>query len=238
MGIGILTISLTPRSDQELVGEEGIATVDGDTVVSQAPIYVSLTPSVTPELTQVPSPTVSPTPTPLPVYPLEETGYPKIESLIKAYYEAKIYCDTTKLKTMLSDPDDVPSLDQLQKDIMYIEEYRSIKCYVKKSYEDNAYIVYVYYEIKFVNIDTPAPAVDRSYLITDDTGDIKIYSKQLDGEAKEYYDARLYDADVQKLLKEVNAKGKAAMAKDELLKSFWEGMMSTQDEEGETDSDE
>lgn len=243
MGIGILTISLSPRTDKAKDNKGDITMADEtDDITAISPTVSAAIASAAPVLptepVQTPIPTVPASPTPLPVYPLEDSGYPEIESLIKSYYDAKIYCDIEVYKTLLSDPADVPSLDQLQKEIMYIEEYRSISTHVKKSYEAGCYIVYVYNEIKFMNIDTPAPAVDRFYLITDGSGNLKVYSKQLEGEAKEYYDARLFDEDVQELLAETNAKGKEARAKDEKLKNFWDALESTRDETGDEDSGE
>lgn len=237
MGIGILTISLSPRADKAQDNKGDVSLVADETDISPVPTKAPATPSVTVEKALSPTPSVSLSPTPFPIYSLEDSGYPEIESLIKAYYDAKTYCDIAALKTLFSDPEDVPSLDQLQEDILYKEDYRSIRCYVKKSYEDNCFIVYVYNEIKFINIDTPAPSVDRFYLITDSSGDIKIYSKQLEGERKEYYDARLFDDDVQELLKETDAKWQEARAKDEKLNNFWEALISTRDESGEEDPD-
>ncbi len=238
MGIGILTMALAPRNDEKAETSEKLideSNYNEDT--QQVDLMVTVVPTISPKPTMVPIPTDVPTPTPLPIYPLEEEGYPEIESIVKDYYEAKIYCDIEVLKKLFSNPSDVPSTDQLQKEIMYIEEYQSIACYVKKSYEDGTYIVYVYNEIKFVNIDTAAPAVDRFYLITDSKGDIKIFSGDLDEETTIYYNARLFDADVQELLQETNAKGTVAREKDELLRNFWEGLMSTQEEIEDEDTD-
>lgn len=219
MGIGLVILSLTPgnpaQSGKKASGNADIP-VSSDALTPVA----SLIPSPYPSLK--PTPTDIPTPTPFPVYSFEDECSPEIKTLMQDYYDAKINCDIDKLKTIFSDPLDVPTLKQLQEDIPYDEEYKALKCYVKKSYEKGAYIVYVYYEVKFLNIDTPAPAVTRFYLVTDAAGKLKIFSGTLDEETKKYYDERMADADVQKLITETNEKVEVAKTKDELLKTFLE----------------
>lgn len=229
MGIGILTLSVAPKdktvkdssseeSENSNDEEQAAITSSSDQVPTQKPL-----------ITLIPTPTQAPTPTPLPVYALEDEGYPEIEKLIKDYYDAKLNCDVDEFKNILSNDADIPSLEQLQTDIMFVEKYQAIKSYVKKSYEKGAYIVYAYYEIKYLNIDTPAPAAKSFYIITDSESKLQVLSGKLDENRQEYYDARLQDEDVQKLIQETNAKGKEAEAKDELLKTFWEKLKASQE---------
>jgi hypothetical protein len=215
MGMGILTLSFSPDHSNKKDGSIEVVnngTENNETLNSSGGTDITPSPALFP--TQTPSPTPSPTsiptPTPLPVYPLEDKGYPKIKALMEDYYADKINCDPDKIKNILSNPADVPSVEQLQADVMYEEKYQNIKCYVKKSFKADEYIVYVYYEIKFLNIDTPAPAVDRFYVITDSSGKIKIFSGKLDDVCQVYYDDRLKDDDVQILITETNEKGEKA----------------------------
>jgi hypothetical protein len=116
----------------------------------------------------------------------------------------------------------------LKKDIQYIEKYQKIKCYVKKGYIEGTYIVYVYNEVKFYNIDTPAPAADQFYVVTDTDGNLKIFSGEFEKETEEYYYARKSDTDVKALIDETNAKAKKAKKKDKDLKIFWDKLDETQ----------
>lgn len=232
LGIGVLTLSLLPRDkvskDRKAEDDSSAATSSAaDATIAPTPIpdFVS-----EPQVTEgpTPTPTIAPTPTPLPIYPLESEGYPEIEALMKDYYDAKFNCDVKKLKTIMSDPSDVPSKKTLEADVLYVEEYQNLKCYVKKSYEEDSYIVVVYYEIKFMNIKTPAPAVKRFYVIPDGQGGYKIFSGTLDEELQEYYDARLQDADIQEVIQDTEAKSKKAREKDEFLATFWEQLQAVQ----------
>lgn len=175
--------------------------------------------------TPIPSPTPisSPTPTPLPVYPLEKESYPsKINSLLTKYYDAKVSCDMDTLKAISSDPPAVISKKSLEKLVEGIEEYRNIKCYVKKSYIEGTYIVFAYHEIKFISLDTCAPALSKLYVVTDDSGKLKIFDGEMSAELKAYFDARSKDEDVKELMAYTEKRAKIAKKEDKKLKDYWD----------------
>jgi len=228
MGIGLITISLSNvKSDVQ---------ENGSNSVVQPVIYVessvdkyddsqdSLDNIVTKEMMislPTDTPTPSPTPTPLPVYNIEEDGYPIITELIINYYAAKNKCDVDSLQILASDPSEVYTQEKLKQLTEYIDDYRNIKTYVKKSYIDGTYIVYVYYEIKFINMKTLVPSLSKFYVITDSNGDVKIpFGTKMDEDAKAYYDARNADEDVDYLITMTNEKYDEAKASDIDLKKF------------------
>jgi hypothetical protein len=157
-----------------------------------------------------------------PVYELQEGGYPEIDAFIQEYYTAKINCDIDKLKSMSTNPTAVITKEHLQILIEGIEDYKNIKCYIKKSMIEGTYIVYAFQEIKFIGIDTPAPALSSFYLVTDDQGNLKIYDNEMDEELRTYYTERKQDSDVKKLIEMTNDMGDEAKAKDEDLFYFWD----------------
>ncbi len=225
MGIGVITLSIAPKNNRE--GQESINITKENDGNEIAPIKANM--GITPTLAIIITSTPEPLPTTLPVYDIETEGYPKITELMKSYYEAKLKCDVDKLKSLLNDTSNVSSKKQLKKDVKFIEEYKNIKCYVKKGYKEGTYIVFVYNEVKFINIKTPAPAADQFYVITDSKGNLKIYSEEFDELTKEYYNNRLQDLDVIEIIDFTNQKGEEAKAKDKNLKSFWDKL----DEEAE-----
>lgn len=174
-------------------------------------------PSVTP------IPTLAPTPTPYPVYPLEENGFPsKLEELVKTYYEAKVNCDIDTLKSISSDPDNVISKKKLLQLVEGIDDYKNIKCYVKKSYEEGSYIVFVYYDIKFIGLKTLAPSLSKLYIVTDEAGELRTFDGELTEDLKAYIMARSEDEDVVALRKHTDQLAAEAKEKDKDLKAFWE----------------
>jgi len=163
----------------------------------------------------------SPTPTPVPVYPLEEVE--GMDEFIEEFYVAKTACDVDKLKTLYADPSKVETREQLQSMVQYIEEYKNIKTYTKKSIEDGAYIVYAYHEIKFSSINTLAPGLSKFYVITDANGNFKIAS-EMEPDVEEYFNARNDDEDVLELIDMTNKRSEEAKAKDEDLMLFWNAL--------------
>lgn len=220
MGIGVVTLSVTPNhhsnNNSVVSASEDITPT---VAVSQTPVTLSPIITVSPAI-----PTLIPSPTPLPIYPLEEKGYPDITKLFTQYYKAKLNGDLEVFKECLSNPDKAPTQKQLKADAQFKEEYKNIKCYVKKGYQQGTYIVFVYYELKFVNIKTSAPAVTQFYVITDKDGKLKIYSDDLDKEIGEYYNARKQDEDVQTLSENTENKFAKAIRKDADLKTFYDNL--------------
>ncbi len=233
MGIGILTLSVSqdrPKAEERTaktalsaeVLPEDSANDAGDADVLMA-ADAALADSA--DSADAAAPTAIPTPTPVPVYPIEQAGtYPEIDTLFNAYYSAKGNCDIETLKSILSDPEKVGSEEQLQTKTEYIEDYRNIQTYTKKSIAEGTYIVYVYHEIKFTSINTPAPGLAKFYVITDGDGKLKIFSGDMDSETKAYYDERKNDEDIIAIVEMTEEKSKKAIEKDEDLKNFWKSI--------------
>ncbi len=221
MGIGILTLSLSQnrtRAEENANNKStSTAVMTMDTTVTGEEDNMA---ALAADISITPMPTVAATPTPLPVYDVKGDGYPKILKMFKEYYTAKGNCDVAGIKKLLSDPSKVETQEELQEKTKYIEKYEKIKAYVKKSFEENCFVVYVYHEIKFTNISTTIPGLSRFYVVTDAEGNLKIFSGDMDPETKSYYDERMKDKDVIALFDMTNDKSEAAMKKDEDLQNF------------------
>ncbi|MBB2182318.1 hypothetical protein H0486_05450 [Lachnospiraceae bacterium MD1] len=245
MGIGLLTLSITqdkPKAKESVNGAPRVeASLLSDTSSTSVDEVYETTavasPTEMPSATITPEPTEAPTPTPLPVYEIEKEGYPEIEELFKKYYVAKNNCDVDQLKSILSNPTKVESQEQLQKKTEYIDEYQKIKPYVKKGAQKGTYIVYVYHEIKFTSVNTPAPSLSKFYVITDARGDLKIFSGEMDEELKAYYDARNTDEDVVEIINMTNKKSEEAKEKDEDLLNFWKSIEKLTNNNKKSDTD-
>ncbi len=232
MGIGLLTLSISqdkPKAQESLNPEtrkEATELAGGSeastlySVNSEAIAADATEPTLSPTLEVTPTPI--PTPTPFPVFELEENN--KMDALFEDYYAAKASSDISKLKSMYSDPSKAESKEVLESKVKYIEEYRNIKSYAKKGYLEGTYIVYVYSDIKFASINTLAPSLAKLYVVTDDQGNLKVFSGDMDPELKAYFDERNNDEDVQKLIVETDDKGAKAKKSDEDLMIFWSGL--------------
>ncbi len=249
MGIGLLTLSVNqdkPKAEEivststTLEARKFAADDDSDITAFNSEVTAGLT--AVPTL--ITSPTPIPSPTPMPVFKIEKKGtYPKIDKLFEAYYTAKNNRDVEKLKTILSDPNQVETEEELQSKTEYIDDYQKIATYTKKGLEEGTYIVYVYSEIKFTSVNTPAPGLAKFYVITGEDNKLKIFSGEMDEELKEYFDARNADEDVIALIEMTNEKSEKAKEKDEDLLNFWKNIdemanKSQDDPEAEGDSAE
>lgn len=174
--------------------------------------------------TPIPTPTPTATPTPPPVYELIKGGNADIEKFFNDYYVAWNSCDYTLIKTLTTDTENAIPLLDLQKETRFLDDIRDITCYIMKSYEEDAYIVYVYYEIKYVNIKTSLPRLDKFYLVKDTDDNLKIFNSEMDELLKTYFEERDQDDKVMEIIQMTNEKAKEALDKDEHLRVYVEAL--------------
>lgn len=124
-----------------------------------------------------------------------------INELFTTYFADLVKGDVEALGKIMVN---VPDKDTVAKESEYIEDYQNIKCYSKKGLLDNTYVVYVYYEVKFKNIDTPAPSMIREYVCTNEDGTLYINNGTVDGEVASWLDEVHASDSAQNLVKNVN----------------------------------
>lgn len=176
--------------------------------------------------TPIPSKAPLANPTPPPVYELNEGGNPEIENLLRDYYVAWNSCDYSLIKDMSTDPDNAIPLSQLQRETRFLDDIRDNTYYIMKSYEEGSYIVYAYYEIKYVNIKTTLPRLDKFYIVTDEEGDFNIFCGEMDEKLKTYYEERDQDENIQEIIQRTNDKAKDALNNDLDLRVYVEALFN------------
>ncbi len=225
LGVGMLVMlppgrnyasEASDSTDAMKLRAEAQGSKDGDKIAEASSL-------ISPTVSATPIPTSAPTPTQAPVYPLEEQGYPDaIDILIDKYYKAKISCDTDKLKSISTHPEAVVDKKALLMLVDGIDEYLNMKCYVKRTYQDDLYIVWVYYDIKFIGLDTYAPSLSKFIIQKEANGQFKNFDGELDAAMKAYVEARNDDKDVIELKKNTEKLAEDAKAKDKALSEYWE----------------
>ncbi len=85
----------------------------------------------------------------------------------------------------------------------YIESYSNIDTYTKKGLTEGSYVVFVSYDLKFVDIDTPAPGLTQVYVETDDEGKVYIHKDDDDKEVQDYIAKVVQEEDVKELISKV-----------------------------------
>lgn len=228
MGIGLVTFSLNGKSKSQTTEVESSApkiaanvtkgadtaeTADNGTEQTQDAFSAAL-----PTATPIPTATPSPEPTVVP-NPLQKDANKQVNALIKEYFKAKLSGKLANFKGLVNSVKLV-NITAIRREVKYIQKYANIHCYTKNGPTDGSYAVYVYYESKFKNIDTPAPGMVEFYVKTNKDGDLYIYMGKIDKETEQYLsDARNSD-DTMEVIYKVNEKYKAALEKDSALGKF------------------
>lgn len=145
--------------------------------------------------------------------PLEQDAYPEVNELIQNYYN---YMAAGDMEGLASVEDSITEEEQNRilrsKDL--VEGYQNISCYTKKGLEDGAYLVFVYYELKFAQIDTAAPGLSALYVYPNDEGKLVIFNGEAGDELNAYVEAMAQEDDVLALREEVRVKYEEAKSAD------------------------
>ncbi len=152
---------------------------------------------------------------------LQENAYDYINQFIGKYYAACVDGDVETYMSMRSYTDEVEQI-RMQKKANYIEYYQNLTCYTKPGPIENSYIVYVYYEVKFYDIETVAPGLNTLYVCTNDAGELYVFSGEVDESVSEYMQAISVQEDVKDLFNKVQVTYNDAVATDDNLRAFLE----------------
>ena len=154
---------------------------------------------------------------------------PGLDTLMERYYDALIACDLSEIYNIVED-DSAYSLENLQKQSEYIEDYLNITCHTKPGLYDGEYVLYVYSEIKFLSIDTPAPQLNHYYVNRTADGGYRLANGMLDSDKVAYMNTVDDDDDVRALIDDVYAKLTSAMMNDEKLNNLVQMLNNVPDE--------
>lgn len=166
---------------------------------------------------------------------LERDAYPEINELIEKYFNAILTRDVETLNKIV-ESDHRLTEDEISKSGEYIEDYQNISCYTMKGLLDNTYIVYVYYEVKLLNIETAAPSLVRMYVCRNSEGSVYIYNGSISDEMEAYAEQMDNNEDVRILVSEVNKSLKAACDADADLEEFYNRVLNETNESGGTEA--
>ena len=157
---------------------------------------------------------------------LEQNAYEEINSFFTEYYQAVAAGDTEKMAEMGNTLDEEDKA-KLQVKAGYTEDYENMSCYTKPGPEENSYIVFVYYEIKYKNIDSLAPGLSTFYLCENSDG--SYYLKDIGSlpqNMKDYITEIANQSDVQNLLAEVDKLYATNTESDPTLAAFMDSLQT------------
>ncbi len=170
-------------------------------------------------------------------YSLRQNVEDAVKDLIHTYYQATSECDLDAVKALYYVPLNAPvTVEILDRKAGIIESYQNIMCYAADGLAPDELILYVYYEIKFKEIDTPAPTLTRFYLKQLEDGAWKIYNGSMSDELNQHLNKMTAHQEVISLMVQVNRAFSQACERDDKLSQLivllGETLPSTEGESG------
>ncbi|MBQ9505343.1 MAG: SH3 domain-containing protein [Lachnospiraceae bacterium] len=167
---------------------------------------------------------------PVPDVALEQNMHEEVNAFFTQYYTAMAEGDIDQVASMWSNLDDENRI-RFETKASFTESYDSMSCYTKPGPVENSYIVFVYYEIKFNNIDTRAPGLSTFYVCTNGDGQLYIQDMStIPDNQKEYITAIANQDDVQELLEEVDTLYTNNISSDPTLDAFMKSLQIRTDD--------
>lgn len=151
---------------------------------------------------------------------LEQDTVPEITQLMEQYFLSISECDMeTFMHLFTSEDTGQTELFQTRFETQksYIESYTNISCYTTAGLTSDAYAAYVYYDTKYIGVETPAPALVQIYAMKCDDGQYRIYDGEISGELELYLEQLSMNEDVRLLISQVDRQMAEAVAADPAL---------------------
>ena len=142
---------------------------------------------------------------------------PEINNLIGDYYAAYAAGDVAALEKIAQPISDTEK-NYIQLFSKYVDSYDNLSCHTKSGLNDGEYVVSVYLEMKFKDVDTAAPGLDFFYLRTDESG--KLY---IDNAYSQFNQSNMEEstqADVQALINEFEQAEDVAALQTEVQQKY------------------
>lgn len=151
-------------------------------------------------------------------YSLNQDVDAAVTQLLEAYYQATQNCELDTLKSLYYVPLNAPvTIEVLNRKAGIIEAYENITCYSADGLNADELILYVYFEIKFKEIETSAPTLTRFYLKQLEDGSWKIYNGSMSDALRQHLDKMTAHQEVISLMVQVNRAFSQACERDEKL---------------------
>lgn len=151
---------------------------------------------------------------------LKKNAYPEVTALIESFYTAWGQKDAAKMGELT---DHFGKTDEAKvAGAAYIEEYQNVEVYTKKGLEENTFVVFASYDLKFKDVETAAPGLAELYVYQDENGNYLIHNDDSDAEVMECIEKTRQEEDVMELVSEVETRLNEAIASDGTLRAFEE----------------
>lgn len=157
--------------------------------------------------------------------PLEKNKYKEINELAQKYVDAKQAEDYEKLAECVNNIEDC-NKEEIKKATKYIKSVKNVTCYTIDGYYDNTYVVFIYQENVWKDIDVVMPMINQ-YYVCEYKGKLVIFSGTVGNskkteKIKKYNDLAQKNPEFVKLRKEVDAEVLALIKGNEILSKLYD----------------
>lgn len=162
----------------------------------------------------------------------------EITELILDYRKAFASGDIDALAKIYN-TEQVMDADTIKATANIINGYENTTCYIKDGNEKNTYVVFIYDDLKIVDIETLVPNLTYVYVMQDSDGGYYIYPGEYDTESSKYYysdevqshiEQLITDEDIKTLYADVNEKFVKLCEENEDLENFVQKISNTSNE--------
>lgn len=158
---------------------------------------------------------------------LTQDAVPEMNQLMEQYFMSISDCDMATFLHLFTSQDTSEEefyRQEFEQQKQYIEGYQNISCYTTPGMNDGEMAAYVYYEIRYTGVETPAPSLVRIYAVQGEDGQYRIYDEEISPELEHYLTQLAANEDVRLLGRQVDQKMKEAMEADQALRERVEFM--------------
>lgn len=149
---------------------------------------------------------------------LEQDAYPELNQFFATYYIGLASGEKDVISASRTTLDDLEWMKILKKSD-FVESYQNLECYTKPGPYENTYVCYVYYEIKFHDLDVLVPGLSTMYVLKD--GDnLVIEFSDLEEEEETYLISISKQEDVLDLFRKVQVDYNDLVASDANVELF------------------
>lgn len=150
---------------------------------------------------------------------LEVDAHDDVNYFVTNYYTAMANGDVDTYISMRDETDDTEKI-RMQKKSNYIESYVVNNVYTEPGPVENSYIAFVYFHVKFYDVESLAPGLTTLYLLPRESGELCVGIAAQDERVSDYIETILTRDDVVDVFTMVKVKYAEAVDQDEALKVF------------------
>ena len=158
-------------------------------------------------------------------HPFQQDAVLELTGLVQAYCEAKEECDPQLLAWVFGIQDwSEEAMNEAKAHMELVKasvkSYENISCYSIQGPEQDSYVIFPYYEIRYRETETLMPAFSWGYAKKDETG--RYYMVQETDEAVNDYIRKAGDKpEVKAVMAQILARQQEAIASDEVLQKIY-----------------